>query len=66
VGGGGRDQALNRAVADRTFFFVRSAEALDFLKLVAAGFAAVFVKGHWFLWGFDAISILAGDSLPRE
>jgi hypothetical protein len=52
VGGGGRDQALDRAVADGAFFLVGSAEALDFLELMATVFAAIFVKGHLFLWGF--------------
>ena len=65
MGGGGRDQALDRAVADGAFFLVRGAEALDFLKLMAAIFAAVFVKGHWFLWGFDACSILTVHSPQR-
>jgi hypothetical protein len=50
VGGGGRYQALDRAVADGAFLLVRSAEALDSLELMGAIFAAVFVKGHLFLW----------------
>jgi hypothetical protein len=52
VGGRGGDEALDRTVADGAFFFIRSAEALNFLELMTAVFAAVFVKGHWFLWGF--------------
>jgi hypothetical protein len=51
VGGRGGDEALDRAVADWAFFLIRGAEALNLLKLMAAIFAAVFVKGHWFLWG---------------
>jgi len=51
VGGRGGDEALDGSVADGAFLFVRGAEALEFLKLMTAGFAAVFVKGHWFLWG---------------
>jgi hypothetical protein len=40
------DQALDLALANRTFLLVRRAEALDLLKTVAACFAAVFIKRH--------------------
>jgi hypothetical protein len=66
VGGRGGDEALQRAVADGAFLFVRSAEALDFLELMTTIFAAIFVKGHLFLWGFRCSSYFNGSSTIED